>query len=49
MPARDLRGLLRIEVELLLPENALEVAKVAEKSERKHLDNMVAMFERGQR
>ena len=49
MPARDLRGILRLEVESLLPENALDVAKVAEQSERKHLDNMAAMFERGQR
>ena len=49
MPARDLRGLLRLEVELLLPENALDVAKVAEQSERQHLDNMAAMFEQGQR
>ena len=49
MPARDLRGILRLEVESLLPENALDVAKVAEQSERQHLDNMAAMFERGQR
>ena len=49
MPARDLRGILRLEVESLLPENALDVAKVAEQSERKHLDNMAAMFEQGQR
>lgn len=49
MPARDLRGILRLEVESLLPENALDVAKVAEQSERQHLSNMAAMFERGQR
>lgn len=49
MPARDLRDILRIEVESLLPENALDVAKVAERSERQHLANMAALFERGQR
>ncbi|MDB5743068.1 MAG: hypothetical protein JWR68_1383 [Polaromonas sp.] len=49
MPARDLRSILRIEVECLLPENALDVAKVAEQSERQHLRNMAAMYERGQR
>ena len=49
MPARDLRAIFRLEVESLLPENALEVAKVAEQSERKHLKNMAAMFDRGQR
>lgn len=49
MPARDLRALLRDNVEALLPENALDVAKVAEQSERQHLNNMAAMFERGAR
>jgi len=37
MPAKILRGLLRSKVEDLLPHYALEVAKVAEKSERSHL------------
>jgi len=46
MPARDLRALLRREVEALLPENALAVAQVAELSERQHLQNMAAMFDR---
>lgn len=49
MPAHDLRALLRSEVEALLPENALHVAKVAERSERAHLRSMAAMFEQGQR
>ncbi len=37
MPAHILRAMLRSNVESLLPENALHVAKVAEESERKHL------------
>jgi hypothetical protein len=37
LPAKILRGLLRTKVEALLPANALEVAKVAEISERKFL------------
>ncbi len=45
MPAKILRGLLREEVEALLPENALAVAKVAEKSERDHLLFMASMAE----
>ncbi|WP_028605322.1 hypothetical protein [Ottowia thiooxydans] len=45
MPARSLRSLLRLEVELLLPENALEVAKVAEQSERAHLARMARLLE----
>ena len=40
MPAHVLRGILRDEVEALLPQNALEVAKVAERSERAHLARM---------
>lgn len=40
MPAKILRGILRDKVESLLPENALAVAKVAEKSEREHLLQM---------
>lgn len=47
MPARLLRDLLRLEVEILLPEGALEVAKVAEESERDHLEKMAAMFDGG--
>ncbi|MBK9440879.1 MAG: hypothetical protein IPN53_05990 [Comamonadaceae bacterium] len=49
MPARDLRALLRDNVEVLLPVGALQTAKVAEQSERQHLRNMAAMFEQGQR
>ncbi len=49
MPARDLRYLLRYEVESMLPEGALHTAKVAEQSERQHLKNMAAMFEQGAR
>ena len=49
MPARDLRYLLRSEVEYLLPEGALAVSKVAEQSERQHLQRMAAMFEQGAR
>lgn len=49
MQARDLRAILRLEVEDLLPEHALEVAKVAEQSEQIHLRNMAEMFDRGRR
>lgn len=49
MPARDLRALLRNNVEVLLPIGALQVAKVAEQSERQHLRSMAAMFEQGAR
>ena len=49
MPARDLRYLLRYEVESMLPEGALHTAKVAEQSERQHLKNMAAMCEQGAR
>ncbi len=37
MPARVLRGLLREEIERLLPKGALAAAKVAERSEREGL------------
>ena len=40
MPAAILRGLLRDRIESLLPENALDVARVAEASERAHLVRM---------
>lgn len=45
MPARDLRDLLRRNVEALLPENALAVARVAETSERAHLARVAALLE----
>ena len=47
MPASTLRRILRLEVETLLPENALQVAKVAEQSERNHLARMAATYARG--
>ena len=47
MPARDLRALLRLHVETLLPENALHVAKVAEQSERRHIAKMAGLFQQG--
>ena len=47
MPARDLRAILRLEVETLLPERALEVALVAEQSERQHLHRMAALLDGG--
>jgi len=47
MPASTLRNILRLEVEILLPEGALQVAKVAEQSERAHLAKMAAMFDGG--
>lgn len=40
MPAKVLRDILRANVEALLPENALAIAKVAEQSEREHLTRM---------
>ena len=45
MPAHLLRGLLRAEVEALLPENALQVAKASEASERGHLARMARLME----
>lgn len=47
MPARDLRALLRMHVETLLPENALHVAKVAEQSERTHIAKIAALLQQG--
>lgn len=44
MPAHILRAILRTEVEVLLPENALHVAKVAEASERAHLARMANLL-----
>jgi hypothetical protein len=45
MPAHILRSLLQVEIEALLPDGALHVAKVAEKSEREHLERVAAMLE----
>ena len=47
MPAKILRSILRDRVEALLPPGALYVAKVAEQSERAHLDYMAQMFRGG--
>ena len=47
MPAKILRSVLRTEIEALLPTYALEVAKVAEKSEQEHLQRMAELFDRG--
>lgn len=44
MPAHLLRQMLRFEVEALLPDNALQVAKVAEEDERAHLMRMADML-----
>ncbi|MGJ0506163.1 MAG: hypothetical protein ACR652_03325 [Methylocystis sp.] len=44
MPAHILREILREEIESYLPENALRVAKVAEESEKAHLDRIAAML-----
>ncbi len=44
MPARDLRGILRVEVEALLPEDALRIAQVAEASEREHIARMAEVM-----
>lgn len=46
MPASILRGLLRARIEALLPEHALEVAKVAEASERAHIRRWASFMER---
>jgi len=43
MPAHLMRELLRRKIECLLPKNALEVAKVAEKSEREWLNKLAAI------
>jgi hypothetical protein len=45
MPAHLLRELLRRNIEALLPPHALSVAKVAEHSERAHLERMASLLE----
>lgn len=45
MPAAALRAILRDEVESLLPEGALAVAKVAEQSERAHIVRMADILD----
>jgi hypothetical protein len=44
MPAATLRELLRLDIESLLPDDALHVAKVAEQSERQHLERMAELL-----
>lgn len=44
MPAHILRAMLRSTIESLLPEDALAVAKVAEQSEREHLERMASLL-----
>jgi hypothetical protein len=44
MPAQVLRSLLRDCIEQLLPPGALAVAKVAEQSEREHLERMANLL-----
>lgn len=48
MPARILRAILRQCVEELLPDRALRVAKVAERSEREHLQRVADLMEQGE-
>jgi hypothetical protein len=45
MPAHILRDMLRTRIEALLPERALEIAKVAEQSEREHLKRTADLME----
>lgn len=45
MPAGIMRALLREHIEALLPEDALEVVKVAEESEREHIERMAALLD----
>lgn len=47
MPAHILRTILREEIEFYLPANALHVTKVAEESEKAHLDRIAAMLDGG--
>jgi hypothetical protein len=46
MPAHILRQLLREHIEAYMPEGALAAAKVAEESEREHIDYMAHLMER---
>ncbi len=47
MPAATLRAIVSIEIELLLPEGALETTKAAEQSERAHIERMAALLPAG--
>ena len=44
MPASVLRTILRDRIEALLPEDALEIARVAEDSERRHIERVAEML-----
>lgn len=44
MPAGSLRSILRTEVEMMLPDEALHLTKLAEESERAHLRRMASML-----
>ena len=46
MPARLLREMLRDRIEALLPAHAVAIAKVAEESEREHLERMAELLDR---
>lgn len=47
MPAQTLRSLLRERIEALLPQGALRIAKVAEQSEREHLNVVARILDDG--
>jgi hypothetical protein len=49
MPAAIMRGILRTEIESLLPRNALAVARAAEESELRHLDRVTSLLSRARR
>lgn len=48
MPAGLMRDMLRMHIEALLPEGALDVVKVAEESEREHIERMAELLEDGE-
>lgn len=47
MPAGIMRDILRAQIEALLPVDALEVARLAEESERQHIERVAEMLEWG--
>jgi hypothetical protein len=47
MPAHLLRELLRTHIEALLPRRALQVTRIAEHSERQHIERVAALLEQG--
>lgn len=47
MPASTLRSLLRLRIESYMPAGALAIAKVAERSEREHLERMAQLMAAG--